>query len=79
MTDDGQPPLSASLRFRVQVRPRPTLAIQRVGQGWELSWTEGTLQEADEVTGPYRDLSVSPPFPLSNQATQKFYRIRIAP
>lgn len=79
VTDDGQPPLSASLRFRVQVRPRPTLAIQRVGQGWELSWTEGTLQEADEVTGPYRDLSVSPPFPLSNQATQKFYRIRIAP
>lgn len=79
VTDDGQPPLRDSLRFRVAVRPPPVLEARPTGTGWELHWTEGVLQEADTVTGPWRDLSVSPPYRVPLIAPQKFYRIRIAP
>jgi len=79
VTDSGDPPLRDSIRFRVTVRPRPALEIRHPAGAWELHWTEGVLQEADAITGPWRDLSVSPPYPIPLTAPQKFYRIRIGP
>jgi hypothetical protein len=79
VTDNGQPPLSASIQFLVTVRPRPTLELRPAQPGWELHWTEGTLQEADTVTGPWRDIPTPPPYRMPLNETQKFYRIRVTP
>ncbi|NGO38758.1 hypothetical protein G4L39_05030 [Limisphaera ngatamarikiensis] len=79
VTDNGQPPLSASIQFLVTVRPRPALELRPAQPGWELHWTEGTLQEADTVTGPWRDIPTPPPYRMPLNETQKFYRIRVTP
>lgn len=79
LTDDGQPPLSSSVRFRVAVRPRPMLELRAALGRWELHWSEGILQEADEITGPWRDVSMAPPHVVSFDSARKFYRVGLAP
>jgi hypothetical protein len=42
-----------------------------------LSWPSGVLQEADEATGPYFDVTSNSPFIVDLSAARKFYRIRL--
>lgn len=55
----------------------PTLSIHRVAEGIVLTWSNGTLEEADSVTGDWTPLqdAVSP-LTVSPLIGQKFYRVR---
>ena len=60
----------------------PTLEIVRSNGNVSISWTVGgTLQSADEIIGPWSDVTgVSSPFPVPTPgAGRKFYRLRQAP
>jgi hypothetical protein len=43
----------------------------------QISWPRGTLQEADEVTGPYSDVSGTSPFTVNPSVAKKFFRVRL--
>ena len=42
-----------------------------------LSWPRGTLQEADEAAGPYRDVTGVSPLTVDLTEARKFFRIRL--
>ena len=77
VSDDGQPPLDATATFRVVVHPRPHVSVRLTSGLLELTWPRGILQEADDITGPYHDVSDTPPYAVQPTATRKFYRIRL--
>lgn len=77
VADNGTPSLTASRSFNVTVYPPPSLGIQVNDNQMQLSWPRGTLQEADEVTGPYHDLPAISPITIDLTEAQKFYRIRL--
>jgi len=58
--------------------PLPPLTIQPSGAQLEVLWTEGVLQEAPSVTGPWTDVpSATPPsYLFTPGADQKFFRAR---
>jgi WD40 repeat protein len=52
------------------------LRVVTTAQGRELRWEQGRLQEADSITGPWRDAwDASSPLRLGGAAPQKFYRV----
>ena len=75
VTDSGVPSLSATQTFHVTVHLPPTIAVTINGEQMELVWPRGTLQEADDVIGPYRDVTTDSPFAVDLTETAKFYRI----
>ena len=77
VSDDGQPSLSATQSFRVVVYLPPTLGVVIEGEQLRLSWARGTLQEADEAAGPYRDVPAQSPFTVDLTESRRFYRIRL--
>lgn len=77
VADSGVPSLTATQSFSVVVYSLPTLGVEMSGNQMILSWPRGTLQEADEVTGPYFDVTQSSPFLATPNAAQKFFRIRL--
>jgi hypothetical protein len=52
-----------------------TLTIQPSGTDVILTWPQGTLLEADEVTGPWTTNNAASPFTNSASAAGKFYRV----
>lgn len=56
-----------------------SISIQNLGGNQiQLSWPTGSLQSADNATGPYTDLpAATPPYVVPTTATQKFYRIKL--
>jgi hypothetical protein len=56
------------------------LAIQRSGQNLILSWPQGTLQQADSLTGSWSAVSgaAPPSHTLVNPVGNKFYRVRVS-
>jgi hypothetical protein len=77
VTDNGTPSLSATQTFHVIVHPIPTIGIDYSGGQLHLSWSVGTLQESNEVAGPYVDVTEVSPFTPTLTAPKKFYRIRL--
>jgi len=77
VTDSGVPSLTDTQSFSVVVYPVPTLEVELSSTQMTLSWPRGTLQQADEVTGPYFDVTQSSPFVVTPNAARKFYRIRL--
>ncbi len=77
VTDNGTPSLSATQTFLVTIYLPPTLAVQMNAGQMQISWPRGTLQEADEVTGPYFDVSATSPFTVNPAEDRKFYRVRL--
>ncbi len=54
-----------------------TMAVL-VGNQLKLTWTAGTLQSADNVSGPYTDVTNSvSPYTLTPNFARKFYRIKL--
>ncbi|MFO1512374.1 MAG: lamin tail domain-containing protein [Verrucomicrobiota bacterium] len=77
VTDSGTPSLSATQSFQVIVFPLPSIGFNFSGGQLQFSWPVGTLQQADEVSGPYVDVTdVSPYVPVMN-APKKFYRLHL--
>jgi hypothetical protein len=60
------------------VTPPPvnvTLLLQRSGATFQLTWPQGVLLQADEVTGPWTTNTATSPFIVSPTAPQRFYRV----
>jgi hypothetical protein len=58
--------------------PLTTLNIQLLGGGVVLTWPQGTLQQADLVTGPYSNVTgATSPYTNSPALGQKFYRVLV--
>jgi hypothetical protein len=58
--------------------PIVTLNIQATGNQVILTWPQGTLQSAGQVTGPFGDISgATSPYTNTVSVTQQFYRVRI--
>jgi hypothetical protein len=77
VTDSGSPSLSATQTARVTILLPPTISVQVKGNQMRLTWPRGTLQEADEVTGPYRDVTEISPLTVDLSEATRFYRIRL--
>jgi hypothetical protein len=55
-----------------------TLNSQLTNGKLVLSWSQGTLQGASQVTGPYTDISsATSPYTNSPAASQQFFRVRV--
>ncbi len=55
--------------------PAVTLGIQRVGADVVLSWAQGTLLEANALTGPWTTNNASSPYTNAPTSPSKFYRV----
>jgi len=76
-SDNGVPSLSASTVVHVTVHPLPTISAQVTVDRMQLSWPRGVLQEADEASGPYRDVTGQSPITVDLTESCKFYRLRL--
>jgi len=55
----------------------PNLGVRSVGSQTELTWDRGSLQEAEELTGPWDDvMDAFSPHLVTPSAPRKFYRTR---
>ncbi|HEY9172649.1 MAG TPA: lamin tail domain-containing protein [Verrucomicrobiae bacterium] len=77
VTDDGTPSRMAMRTFAVTVHPPPTLSGHISGDTMQLEWPRGMLQEAEEVGGPYQDVTDQSPFTVDLTEAARFYRIRL--
>ncbi len=63
--------------FKINVEATPTLAIRRVGEQVGLAWNLGVLQNADDVAGPWIDMTDAfPPTLVPLLPPRKFFRLR---
>jgi len=56
-----------------------TLTIGWSGANLQLNWTSGTLQSADEITGPWAPVTgaSAPTYQVTPTASKKFYRVQM--
>ncbi len=60
-----------------RVAERPRLAFAKSASSVSLSWTEGALEQADAVIGPWTSVAAAvSPFNVSLTLAKKFYRLR---
>ena len=50
--------------------------ISRVGNGLEISWSNGVLQSAVDVDGPWQDVIASSPLRVTPSLSSEFFRVR---
>ena len=76
LINDPNNPNSLKAYRAVTVQPPPTLSIARDGNDIILTFS-GTLQQADNVTGPYTDVpGATSPYRVTISPGAKFYRAR---
>jgi hypothetical protein len=76
VTDNGIPPLSASQSFTITVLSSEiAISSQWTGANLILSWPLGTLMQATNLAGPWTPLTNTPPFLVTPNAPQAFYRV----
>jgi beta-glucanase (GH16 family) len=68
---------SAPATTMVTVNPPARVTIQPLGKNVILSWPTGTLQSATNMTGPWGDISGTPPRTNLAIAPQEFYRAKL--
>ena len=54
-----------------------TLNIQQVGANVRLTWPQGTLLEANDVSGPYTTNVNISPYTFAPAGAKKFFRVRV--
>jgi hypothetical protein len=57
------------------VAPSVTLTIEKVGANVRLTWPQGSLLEATNVTGPWTTNSATSPYTTAPTGSKKFYRV----
>jgi hypothetical protein len=77
VADNGHPSLTATQSLFATVFPPPSITTEIFEGQLQLTWPKGTLQEADEVTGPYSDVTDVSPFVPTLSGDRKFFRIRL--
>jgi hypothetical protein len=55
--------------------PSVTLTIQKVGANVVLAWPQGTLLEANNVTGSWTTNNATSPYSVAPAGAGKFYRV----
>ncbi len=55
--------------------PLVSLNIQHVGPNVILNWAQGTLLQADQVTGPWVTNTATSPYTNAATGSQKFYKV----
>jgi hypothetical protein len=76
--DRALTPAEVLAHYLVGAANGPTITITRSGNSVLLTWPVGTLQQADNVNGPYTDLlSATSPYTTSSTGTKKFYRLKL--
>ena len=68
---------SGSITVLGNTPPPVTLNFKFSGTTLELNWSQGTLLEANEVTGPWATNSAPSPFTVSPTEARKFYRVQV--
>jgi PKD repeat protein len=65
--------------YIIVTNPGPViLTIQRLGTQVQLSWTNGTLQSATVVTGPYTNITGAvSPYTLPPSEAARFFRVKV--
>jgi hypothetical protein len=59
------------------IQARPVLTLSRSVAGFTLSWTEGVLEAADGILGPWNAVAqASSPFQVEPSGALRFYRLR---
>jgi hypothetical protein len=53
------------------------LGVQTVGGNVQLTWSEGILLQADQVTGPWTTNAASSPLVITPSVPQRFYRLQL--
>ena len=71
-------PVATNLLYAVMV-VRSTLVAQRSGDGLVLGWSYGTLEAADDVSGPWSAVhgAAAPSCVVSFDSARAFYRVRL--
>jgi hypothetical protein len=69
----------ADLYNQAAVPPTVTLTIERSGSDLILGWSQGTLQAAPAVTGPYTNVptATAPSYTVPPTDAQMFYRVKV--
>jgi len=57
--------------------PMVTLDIEWLGQDLLLTWPEGTLLQANDMTGPWLLSGAVSPYSVAPTAAKKFYRVKV--
>jgi hypothetical protein len=57
--------------------PSVTLSIQKVGANVLLTWPQGTLLEATNITGPYQTNNSLSPYTFGPTGTAKYFRVKV--
>ena len=70
--------VAASLHNYVAVTPGSVQA-QPVRGGLQLNWSNGTLEEAPKITGPWTPVAATSPYTAPTTGAQKFFRTAQAP
>lgn len=76
--DRALTPAEVQAHYYVGAFSNPALQISPSGTDVILTWPVGTLQEADEVTGPYTDVTGAVSgYSIPASAAKKFFRLRL--
>ena len=62
--------------FQAQA-PSVKLTVQKIGANVQLTWPQGTLLEANDVTGPYTTNTATSPYTFTPTAAKKFFRVKV--
>jgi hypothetical protein len=57
--------------------PSVTLSIERIGTNVRLSWPQGTLLEALDVSGPWTTNGNASPYTFAPAGAKKFFRVKV--
>jgi hypothetical protein len=65
--------------YVIVTNPAPvTITLQRAGNQVQLTWTDGILQSATVVTGPYTNLTgAASPYTLAPSEVVRFFRVKV--
>lgn len=74
LLNDTAPGALKTYRARTFV-PAPTVTVGRQAGNVVITFT-GTLQAADDITGPWSDVAASSPYNVAPTGARKFYRAK---
>jgi hypothetical protein len=63
--------------YNSALAPSVRLTIQKIGGNLQLSWPQGTLLEANAITGPYTTNNAPSPYTFSPTGSAKFFKVKV--
>jgi len=74
----GKTLLLNTLAFATGAGPKqlPALSLAREGKDIVITYSDGILQSADAITGPWNNEAGASPLKVTPTAAAKFYRVR---